>query len=440
MPSVRSQRDPRWFRPALALVVVGAFALRVAYVFAYRRHFDPHGDAYFYHAGANLLAEGRGFISPFYVQLGLTRAAAEHPPLYIIFLAIPSVLGMKSVLTHLLWSCLLGSATVWLIGLVGRAVSGVRVGIIAAVIAAVYPNLWAPDGMLQAETLSMFAAAATILAAYQYWRQPSWRRLVLVGAACAFGALARSELILFVPLLVVPLAWSTRDRPWRVRLRWFGASVLAAMAVLAPWTIYNTTRFVHPVLLSAQFAPLLASANCESTYYGALQGYFDIRCAAAIDKKDHLTLKDDESQEDIVYQREAVTYVRAHLSRLPVVESVRLRRIVGLYRTSLYVNADALIEGRSPVWISWAALYSFWVLSLLAIPGVFVLRRRKTPVVPLVAAVVVVIVTVLVTYASTRFRTTSEPALVVAAAVAIDAAINTIVVRRRAGRTGRADG
>ena len=378
--------------------------------------------------------------SPPSLSSSAARAAAEHPPLYIIFLAIPSVLGMKSVLTHLLWSCVLGSATVWLIGLVGRAVNGARVGLIAAVIAAVYPNLWAPDGMLQAETLSMFAAAATILAAYQYWRQPSWRRLVLVGAACAFGALARSELILFVPLLVVPLACFTRDRPWRVRLRWLGASVLAAMAVLAPWTIYNTTRFVHPVLLSAQFAPLLASANCDSTYYGPLQGYFDIRCAAAIDNKDHLTLKDDESQEDIVYQREAVAYVRAHLSRLPVVESVRLRRIVGLYRTSLYVRADALIEGRSPVWISWAALYSFWVLSLFAIPGVFALRRRRTPVFPLVAPVVVVIVTVLATYASTRFRTTAEPALVVAAAVAIDAAISTIVVRRRSGRTGRAGG
>ena len=67
-----------------------------------------------------------------------------------------------------------------------------------------------------------------------------------------------------------------------MRLRWLGASVLAAAVVLAPWTIYNTTRFVHPVLLSAQFAPLLASANCDSTYYGPLQGYFDIQCAAAI--------------------------------------------------------------------------------------------------------------------------------------------------------------
>ena len=163
MLSLRARRDERWFQPVLALVVVGALALRVVYVFAYRRDFDPHGDAYFYHAGANLLAQGKGFISPFFVQLGLKRAAAEHPPLYTIFLAIPSVLGMKSVLTHLLWSCLLGSATVGLIGLVGRAVGGVRVGIIAAAVAAVYPNLWAPDGMLQAETLSMFAAATTIL-------------------------------------------------------------------------------------------------------------------------------------------------------------------------------------------------------------------------------------------------------------------------------------
>ena len=424
------QRDPRWFRYALPCVVAAGLALRVAYVFKYRLDFDPHGDAFFYHAGANLLADGKGFISPFYVPLGLHRAAAEHPPLYIIFLAIPSVLGMKSVLTHLLWSCLLGSATVWVIGLLGRAVAGPRAGIIAAVLAATYPNLWAPDGMLQAETLSMFAATVTLLLAYQYWRQPSGRRLVLVGAACAFGALARSELIFLVPLLVVPLVCLTRDRSWQTRLCWLGASVLASAVVLAPWTIYNSTRFVHPVLLSAQFAPLLASANCDSTYYGPLQGYFDIQCAAAIGKKAGLTLADDESQEDVVYQRAAIDYVRGHLGRLPVVEEVRLRRIVGLYKTGLYVRADAYIEGRSPVWISWAALYSFWSLAVLSVAGAFALRRRspahyrhRIPVYPLLAPIVVVFLTVVITYASTRFRTTAEPSFVVLAAVAIDAAI-----------------
>jgi 4-amino-4-deoxy-L-arabinose transferase-like glycosyltransferase len=433
-------RDPRWFRPALAVIVVGALVLRVAYVFASRRNFDPHGDAYFYHAAANLLADGKGFISPFFVHAH--REAAEHPPLYTIFLAIPSVLGMKSVLTHLLWSCLLGAGTVGLIGFLGRAVGGARVGIVAAAIAAVYPNLWAPDGMLQAETLSMFAAAAALLLAYRYRREPSWGRLALVGVACAMGALARSELILLVPLLVVPLAWSTPHQPWRVRLRWLGASILAAAIVLAPWTIYNTTRFVHPVLLSAQVDPLLASANCHSTYYGDLQGYFDIQCAANIARKHGLTLKDDESQENVVYRREALAYVRAHLSRLPTVEAVRLLRIVGLYRTELYVNADAYIEGRSPVWISWAALYSFWVLALLAIAGAFVWRRQtrdrrraSSPLYPLIAPIVVVLVTVLVTYASTRFRTSGEPSIVVLAAVAIDAAIARVSTRRARPRS-----
>jgi 4-amino-4-deoxy-L-arabinose transferase-like glycosyltransferase len=433
-----AERDARWFRPALTLVVVAALAVRVAYVLISRRNFDPHGDAFFYHGAANLLAEGKGFISPFFVTSGLHRAAAEHPPLYIAFLAIPSVLGMKSVLAQLLWSCLLGTATVWLVGLLGRAVGGARVGVVAAVIAAAYPNMWAPDGMLEAETLSMFAATATLLLAYRYWQRPSWRRLVLVGIGCGAGALARSELILLVPFLVVPLVWTTRDRAWRERLRWLSAAVVAAAIVIAPWTIYNSTRFVHPILLSAQVDPLLASANCDSVYYGDFQGYFDIQCAAAIAQKEGLTLRDDESQEGVVYRREALAYVRGHLSRLPVVEGVRLLRIVGLYKPSLYVRADWYVEGRDPIWISWAALYSFWVVALLSIGGVVVLRGRARatddrapPVYPLIAPIVVVLVTVLVTYASTRFRTTTEPALSVLAAVAIVAAIDAARTRLR---------
>jgi 4-amino-4-deoxy-L-arabinose transferase-like glycosyltransferase len=424
-PAPDAPHDPTWFRPALMLIVLGALAVRVAYVLISRRNFDPGGDAYFYHAGANLLAEGKGFISPFYYQVGIHRAAAEHPPLYIIFLAIPSVLGMKSILVHLLWSCLLGAATVGLVGLVGNAVAGPRVGVIAAVIAALYPNIWAADGQLQAETLSMFAATLTLWLAYRYWQRPGWKRLVLVGLACGFGALARSELLLFVPFLVVPLALATRERSWADRLRWLGASACAAILVIAPWTIYNTTRFVHPVLLSAQFDNLLAAANCDSTYYGIYQGYFDINCSIAIDKAAGLTEKDDESQEDVVFHRAAVSYIRGHMSELPHVEATRLLRIVGLYHPAAYVHADNYVEGRDPIWVVWAGLYSFWMLALLSIAGAVVLRRRANspPLYPLLAPIFAVIVTVLITYASTRFRTTAEPAIAVLAAIAIDAAL-----------------
>ena len=197
-------------------------------------------------------------------------------------------------------------------------------------------------------------------------------------------------------------------------------------------------RFVHPILLSAQVDPLLASANCDSVYYGDFQGYFDIQCAVAIAKKEGLTLRDDESQEGVVYRREALAYVRGNLSRLPVVEGVRLLRIVGLYKPSLYVRADWYVEGRDPIWISWAALYSFWVVALLSIAGGIALHRRARagddrapPLYPLFAPIVVVLVTVLVTYASTRFRTTAEPALSVLAAVAIVAALDAARTRLR---------
>jgi 4-amino-4-deoxy-L-arabinose transferase-like glycosyltransferase len=415
-----------WFRIALAIVVLGALAVRVAYVFAYRRHFDVGlgGDALFYHLGANLLAEGKGFVSPQVYNLGIHRQAAEHPPLYLVYLAIPSVLGMKSVLTHLLWSCVLGAATVWLVGLLGREVGGPRVGIVAAVLAAIYPNIWAPDGQLQAETMSMFLTVAIVLLAYRYWRRPSMARIAALGAACGLGALARSELLLFLPLVVIPLVWATRDVVRKVKWQWFGVSVLAAAILIAPWTIYNATRFTHPILLSAQIDPLLASANCDSVYYGEFGGYFDINCAIAIRDRNHITDALDESEENVIYRREALDYIRGHLSRLPEVEGVRLLRIAGLYKTSLYVHADWYVEGRRPYWITWSGLYSFWGLALAAIAGAVVWRRRRAnapPMYPLLAPFVVVVITVLVTYASTRFRTTAEPSLVVLAAVALDA-------------------
>ena len=357
-----------------------ALALRVVYVFVYRRDFDPHGDAFFYHAGANLLADGKGFISPFFVPAGLHRAAAEHPPLYIVFLAIPSVLGMKSVLTHLLWSCVLGAATVWLVGLLGRAVGGARVGIIAAVHRGAVPEpLGARRHAPGRDALDVrggrhAAARVPLLAAPELARGSCSS-----ASACALGALARSELILLVPLLVVPLAWS------------HARSIVAGAAALARRVgarrrdrASRRGRSTTPpasctrCCSSAQIDPLLASANCDSTYYGELQGYFDIQCAAAIAKKHgHDAAATTSRRKTSSTGARRSTYVRGHLSRLPASRACGCCASSGLYKTALYVRADAYIEGRSPVWISWAALYSFWVLALLSIAGA-VVRRRAT--------------------------------------------------------------
>ncbi len=420
----------------VAGVAALALAVRLAYVFSSRRDWYPGGDAYFYHQTANLLVNGKWFISPFFPHMHVQ--AAEHPPLYSMFLAVPSLFGMHSALTHVLWSCAIGVGTVVLVALIGKEVRGERAGVIAAVFAAIYPNMWAPDGMLEAETLGMFFVALVVLLAYRYWKAPSRTRLVWIGVVCALGALTRSELILLLPLLVVPLVLVRRAGPMAQRWKGIGAATAAAVIVIAPWTIYNATRFHHTVVLSTQFGQTLTSANCDEVYYGAFTGYFDIFCTRDAEQRHGLPANADESDRDKINRDIALQYIRGHLSRFPFVEVARLGRVAGVVRPALYVNTDVLLDGRER-WVSRTALYSFYAIALLAIAGAVDFKRRSNglPLFPLLAPIAVVIATTLVTYASTRFRTTAEPALCVLSALAIDGVIRGTLAHRRARRDVR---
>jgi len=193
--------------------------------------------------------------------------AADHPPLYLLFLAVPSTLGIGTPLTHLVWSASCGTATVVVVGLLGRRVGGARVGLIAAALAAVYPNIWVYDGQLLSETLAIFVATLTLLLAYRAWEQPTLRRYAALGLSCGAAALTRSELVLLVPALVFPIALTARVE---TRGRWqrAGLATVISIVVVSPWVVYNMTRFQHPVYLSSQLQPTLAGANCQDTYYG----------------------------------------------------------------------------------------------------------------------------------------------------------------------------
>lgn len=426
----------RWFRGALIGVVLAGLTIRLVYVLVSRQFYDFAGDAYFYHAGANVLADGHGFISPFYPNQ--TVQAAEHPPLYVMYLAIPSVLGMQSVLAHLVWSTVLGAVTVAIIGLAGREIAGPRVGIIAAALAAVYPNVWVPDTSLMAETLAISATAFAVWFAYRYWRAPSTGRLVLVAVAGGLGALSRSELILLVPMLVVPLALLVPGPDRRRRWIGIGAATMAGVAVVAPWIIFNFTRFEQPVFLTSSYGSLLSSADCEIAWGADHKSYFSQQCTIDIRDREMPAGRLDQSEQDEVYRKAALRYISANKSRIPGVVAARLGAIVGLYHPSRQINIDSLIEGRD-LWLARSGMYSFYALALLSIAGAIVLRRsRRAPLFPLLVPPVVVLITVVVTYASTRFRSSAEVVLCILAAVAIDAAVTAWIERGRS-RTAATD-
>ncbi len=189
----------RWF---LAVIVFGALAIRCGYIVGAQSGPCPSrvgdfvvavthsgclggehfvNDQYWYSLNADRVARGRFF------EAGPPSNAptAAHPPLTVLVLATtsfafdhlpfselrerPATNLNASLETHVreqrYTMALIGTMVVLLVGLLGRRIGGDRVGLIAALVAAVYPNMWIPDGLLFSEPIARLCILAALLLA-----------------------------------------------------------------------------------------------------------------------------------------------------------------------------------------------------------------------------------------------------------------------------------
>lgn len=443
------------FRVRLALVGVAALALRVGYTLWHRGGAAPEGDAVYFYGQARAVADGVGFIDPILFQtFHLRLQAAHHPPLYVVFLAAASKVVGTSPQSLRLATCLLSVAMVIVVGLVGRRVAGERAGVLAAVVAAVYPNLWANDPLLLSEPLYGLMIALVLLTAYRLWDDPRPREAVFLGAALGLATLTRAEALLLFVLLAVPLVAMCRglDRVARAVL---AVVVLATGAfVLAPWVGHNLYRFNQPVTLSYGLAGVLTQANCDRTYSGEYLGYWHPDCSF-LDETIGPSAREcmrrparcaeiyaaqfgDESDAAKLGQELGVQYIKDHKGRVPVVVAARVGRMWGLFRPGQQVQIDAVGEGRT-LWVSRLALVTFYELVAVSAVGLWLLRRRHVPILPLVSMAVLVTVVAAVAIPVTRYRVPLEVALAVLAGVVADQCVTWWRARRPGRRDARVD-
>jgi 4-amino-4-deoxy-L-arabinose transferase-like glycosyltransferase len=414
-----------WVR-ALGLVVALGLVIRLVYTYVHGDNLAALGiDAGYYHNAANLLADGKWFVSP----VGLFNfygvgQAATHPPAYQVLLGIVSALGMRSVLFHQLWSCVIGGAAVALVGFTGLEVAGRRVGLLAAAIAAIVPTFWVNDALLMSESLVLAVVALVLLLAYRFCRRPTLVSAAALGVATGITVLTRAELVLLVPLLLVPLVVLAARPAWRQGVRLLVAAGLAALIVVTPWVVYNLTRFDEPVAISTGLGQTVLAANCPQTYFGPEIGYWAVDCVLSPRKP--IRAIGDESVQEAAYRRVGVDYATGHAGRLPFVVYARLGRTFGFYAPVDQLRVDER-DNRRELPVSIAGLLTFYVLAGLSIAGVVVLRRRRALVFPILAPVAAVVIAVAFTYGQTRFRAPAEISMALLAAVTIDA-----VLRRRA--------
>ena len=278
-------------------------------------------------------------------------------------LAVFTKLGVTGTLGQRVVTCLIGVTVVPLAALSRARLMGTTAGVIAALLAALNPAFWMNDVNVLSEALLAPLIAAIVLVAIG--SVP--RSAGVAGGAprCAHRprrAHARK------PGSCSPSSRSRRGTAHanRKEALWsIAAATIAMVAVLAPWTIYNQTRFERPVLLSNNFGGTLSSANCDIAWHGAKLGWWQFGCEGNI----------KESGEESVRDRflrgcAATDYVRDNLARLPVVILGAHRAELDVFRPDAAVALDANRRPRATGRRHAIGLLMYALIVLFCIPGV----------------------------------------------------------------------
>jgi 4-amino-4-deoxy-L-arabinose transferase-like glycosyltransferase len=232
-------------RRLLPLIVLAAFSIRLLVVcFTYRGlpDADKFYEAFGWEMGwiARALATGHGFSSPYWPWSGPT---AMQPPLYPSLLSLVfrlfGVYTLTSGFVILSINSLLSALTCIPVYFSAKYSLGTRAAKIAAWVWAFYPfAIYFSAGRVWEYSLTglLFTTCFCVAQRIHWTRSPlAW---LCWGALCGVTALSNPSTLSTFPFLLALALYQVRRSAGRWMMK--GAlTVLAALAVLTPWTVRN---------------------------------------------------------------------------------------------------------------------------------------------------------------------------------------------------------
>lgn len=246
------------------LIIVGSIFALALYLRLYFVNNIAHLPLKDYSADAyNYDVMVRQFLDKGFLGYLSTKPNAYITPGYPLFLAaIYKVVGYQpeSPLQAVrLVQAIIAALTIPLMHLVGRAVKNVRVGYLAAVLAAIYPSfVWAPT-ILLTETLGTFLFVLYLYTQLVALAKDKPLFHLLNGLAFGVGLLVRPAA---APLIIFPYLyhyWRTRDL--RGTVKGFIWTVVGLVAIMLPWWVRNVLTMHKLIFLATQtWNPMLGGA------------------------------------------------------------------------------------------------------------------------------------------------------------------------------------
>ena len=314
---------------------------------------------------------------------------------------------------------IVGSLVVLLVYFVAAEVSGRCAALLAALIAALYPNLIGFSHYILSETYFIFFLLAAAWVTLRQQTRLRWPELALAGVLCGLAALTREVGLFLVLITSLWMAWNQRHR--------FSHAVLAAslvwvsaLAVILPWSAYIYATSGQMALVSQTTWMNLYLGNPphgKATTFATFRDLGDSlpeRSAAA------RTLALASIRERMpLWPFEKLAKVRK-LFR-PTSDPVR-RLVAKPWQKSFSVGEWSYRFSR-PAWfpdpvrraLAVITASSYVLVTLLGCAGL-VLARRRAAVLYLGMVCAAMIVPVTIAFSGTRFRMPIEPILIVACA------------------------
>jgi 4-amino-4-deoxy-L-arabinose transferase-like glycosyltransferase len=325
----------RWLAPTA--IVLLALVLRLAAIAA-DDGYRPGNDAFEYDYIARSIADGNGYPPTGYLLQG--GPTAVRGPGYPYLLGTTYALSSDSRTVGRLLGAGLGALSVLLLYLLARRIWGRRVGLVAAMLAAVFPPLVLLSRDLVSETLFIVLELGALLCVLNFRRSGgALRWAAAAGALCGAAALTRNTgLALMLPVALG--VWTAR--PWLKPAS--PAAPLLAIAcaglAVAPWVFRDTAEF-------GRFVPITTSAGIATsgTYNGA--SYTETgthgawRNPQAVPELTALfaTPGRDEAEVDAELRRRASDFAWQHPGYVAEVSAWNLLRLFEISRGSV-VDAD----------------------------------------------------------------------------------------------------
>ncbi len=169
--------------------------------------------------------------------MALSRQVAEgtfhgefdyQPFYYAVFLAGLHLIFGASVWAVILAQSLLGAATIFLTGLIGRRLGGRLAGILAAALTALASTLVLYTPFHAIVTLQSFWVALALWGTLRAAAHRSWSGFAAAGLIAGCGILTRGNFYFFVPVILAAAAWRARGRGRRR----FGRAAAQTLSVL----------------------------------------------------------------------------------------------------------------------------------------------------------------------------------------------------------------